>query len=128
MAALADTGLSVAPDYKGLLEMAEMIGEPLEPREKRIARAHFGPDREVYAILPRGNLKTTLAAKIGLHHLLTVPGAAVTIGAASRDQARIAFERMKGFAQHPVLEDHIVVRHLGCGTRPTTNCGCCAWS
>ncbi|MGZ4172658.1 MAG: terminase large subunit domain-containing protein, partial [Solirubrobacteraceae bacterium] len=49
---------------------------------------------------------------IGLHHLLTVPGAAVTIGAASRDQARIAFERMKGFAQHPALEDLIVVRHL----------------
>ena len=56
----------------------------MEPHEKRIARAHFGDQREVYAILPRGNLKTTLAAKIGLHHLLTVPNAAVTIGAASQ--------------------------------------------
>jgi phage terminase large subunit-like protein len=111
MAALADTAI-VKPGLSGLLELAEMIGEPLEPHEKRIARAHFGGEREVYAILPRGNLKTTLAAKIGLHHLLTVPGAAVTIGAASRDQARIAFERMKGFAQHPALDDLIVVRHL----------------
>ena len=39
---------------------------------QRIARAYFGPAREVVAILPRGNPKTTLAAKIGLHHLLTV--------------------------------------------------------
>jgi len=38
--------------------------------------------------------------------------AAVTIGAASRDQARICFERMRGFAQHPAVEDHLVVRHL----------------
>jgi phage terminase large subunit-like protein len=112
MAALAETVVIVEPGYRGLVALCELIGEPLEPHEKRIARAHFGSEREVYAILPRGNLKTTLAAKIGLHHLLTVPGAAVTIGAASRDQARIAFERMKGFAQHPALEDLIVVRHL----------------
>jgi len=73
---------------------------------------HFGPEREMAAILPRGNAKTTLAALIGLHHLLTVDGAAVTVGAASRDQARICFERMRGFARHPALEDLLVVRHL----------------
>jgi hypothetical protein len=69
----------------------------LHPRrsQQRIARAYFGPAREVCAILPRGNAKTTTAALIGLHHLLSVEGAAVTIGAASRDQARIAFERMR---------------------------------
>ena len=64
------------------------------------------------AVLPRGSSKTTTAALIGLHHLLTVEKAAVTIAAASRDQARIAFERMRGFAQHPVLADLLVVRHL----------------
>jgi phage terminase large subunit-like protein len=100
------------PGHRGLVAFAELIGEPLEPHEKRIAHAHFGPEREVVAILPRGNLKTTLGAKIGLHHLLTVPGAAVTIGAASRDQARILFERMRGFAQHPALDDQLVIRHL----------------
>jgi hypothetical protein len=36
----------------------------------------------------------------------------VTIGAASVAQARICFERMKGFAQHPALADLLVVRHL----------------
>jgi Terminase large subunit, ATPase domain len=94
------------------LAFSELIGEPLEPHERRIARAHFGAEREVYAIMPRGNLKTTLAAKVGLHHLLVVPGGSVTLGAASRDQARICFERMRGFAQHPALEDQLVIRHL----------------
>ena len=94
------------------MAFSDVIGERLEPHERRIAREHFGPEREVYAILPRGNLKTTLAAKIGLHHLLVTPGGSVTLGAASRDQARICFERMRGFAQHPALEDQLVIRHL----------------
>ena len=56
------------------------------------SRALTSPiEREVYAVLPRGNLKTSLAAKIGLHHLLTVPNASVTIGAASKDQATDLF-------------------------------------
>ena len=96
----------------GLLDLCEEIGEPLAPYQRRIARAYFGPAREVCAILPRGNAKTTTAALIGLHHLLSVEGAAVTIGAASRDQARIAFERMRGFAQHPALEGAFTIRHL----------------
>lgn len=92
--------------------LCEQIGEPLAPFQRRIAKAFFGPSREVCAILPRGNAKTTTAALIALHHLLSVDGAAVTIGAASRDQARIAFERMRGFAQHPSLEGEFTVRHL----------------
>jgi phage terminase large subunit-like protein len=59
-----------------------------------------------------GNAKTTLAAKIGVHHLCSVPGAMVTIGAASRDQARICFERVRGFAQHATLDEILTVRHL----------------
>ena len=105
-------GASIRPGYRGLVSFCEVIEEALEPHERRIARVHFGDQREVYAILPRGNLKTSLAAKIGLHHLLTVPNASVTIGAASKDQARICFERMRGFAQHPALEDQLIVRHL----------------
>jgi len=100
------------PGLAGLLDLCEEIGEPLAPYQQRIARAYFGPAREVCAVLPRGNAKTTTAALIGLHHLLSVEGAAVTIGAASRDQARIAFERMRGFAQHPALEGAFTIRHL----------------
>src|SRR5215218_252100 len=97
---------------RGLRAFCEAIDEPLQPYEQRIARAYFGPAREVCAILPRGNAKSTLAAKIAVHHLLSVPGAAVTVGAASRDQARIAFERMRGFAQHPSIDGLLTVRHL----------------
>ena len=100
------------PGLAGLVDFCDLIGESLHPHEKRIARAYFGPVREVCAILPRGNAKTTLAAKIGVHPLLSTPGAMVTIGAASVAQARICFERMKGFAQHPALADLLVVRHL----------------
>jgi len=100
------------PGLAGLVELCKLIGEPLAPFQRRIARAYFGKAREVAAILPRGNAKTTTAALIGLHHLLTVEGAMVTIGAASRDQARIAFERMRGFAQHPALAGQLVIRHL----------------
>ena len=104
--------MKLAPGYKGLVAFCEAIDEPLLPHEQRIAKAFFGPAREIVAILPRGNLKTTLAAKIGLHRLLTVDNAAVTVGAASRDQARIAFERMKGFTLNPELDGLLKVRHL----------------
>lgn len=104
--------IDLRPGYKGLVAFCDAIDEPLLPHEQRIARAYFGPAREIVAIIPRGNLKTTLAAKIGLHHLLTVPGAGVTLGASSKDQARIAFERMKGFTMHPALDGLLVVRHL----------------
>lgn len=98
--------------YRGLLEFCRSIDEPLEPYLRRIARAYFGESREIAAILPRGNWKTSLAAAIGVHHLLTVPGASVTVGAASVAQARIAFERMVGFTEHPALDGLLTVRHL----------------
>ena len=50
-------------------------------------------------------------AAIALHHLITVPSAAVYCAAASREQARILFEAAAMFAReldHP----NIVVRHL----------------
>lgn len=112
MPALATRPVTVEPGLRGLEAFCESIGEPLEPFERRIARAHFGSEREVVAVLPRGNRKTTLAALISLHHLLSVEGAAVTIGAASRDQARICFERLRGFAQDPAIAESLVVRHL----------------
>ncbi|KAA0275387.1 MAG: hypothetical protein EDQ89_00195 [Acidobacteria bacterium] len=103
---------TIRAGYRGLLDFCGQIDEPLAPYQRRIARLHFGAEREMVAVLPRGNAKTTTAALIALHHLLTVPGAAVTIGAASKDQARILYERLRGFAQHPSLEDDLVIRHL----------------
>jgi phage terminase large subunit-like protein len=103
---------TIRPGLNGFLVFCELVDFELAPYMRRIARAYFGGAREVAAILPRGNAKTTLAALIGLHHLLTVKGASVVIGAASRDQARVCFERMEGFLQHEALEGMVTLRHL----------------
>lgn len=102
------------PSYRGFLSFCDAVGyDQLAPHQRRIARAVFeGPEREVVAVLPRGNDKTTTAALIGLHHLIVTPGASIAVGAASRDQARILFERMSGFAEHPALDGELTVRHL----------------
>jgi phage terminase large subunit-like protein len=70
-----------------------------------------GPNASSSSCSPRGNGKTTLLAAIALHHLITVPRAAVYCAASSREQARILFEAAAMFArelEHP----NIVVRHL----------------
>jgi phage terminase large subunit-like protein len=103
---------AIKPGINGFLAFCELIDFALEPYMRRIARAYFGKAREVAAILPRGNAKTTLAALIGLHHLLTVRGASVVVGASSRDQARVAFERMESFLAHEALEGMVTIRHL----------------
>ena len=89
----------------------ERIGLQLEPFQKRIVKAAEGPEHELLVLLPRGQGKTTLMAAIGLHHLLTVEGAAVYCAASSREQARILFETAGRFArelEHP----NLVLRHL----------------
>ena len=102
-----------APSYRGWLKLARTLGETVEPHQRLIARALIeGPDREVAAILPRGNDKTSTGAVAGLHHLLAVPGSDIAVGAASRDQARILYERLRGYAEHPALTGLTVLRHL----------------
>jgi len=89
----------------------ERIGLHLEPFQRRIAKAAAGPERELVALLPRGQGKTTLLAAIALHHLVTVENAAVYCAASSREQARILFEAAALFTR--TLDDpHVVVRHL----------------
>src|SRR5215207_3875491 len=102
----------VKPGLIGFEEFCEAIGFETAPYMRRIARAYFGKAREVAAILPRGNAKTTMAALIGLHHLLTIRGASVVIGASSVQQARVCFERMEAFLSPPALEGSVVKRHL----------------
>jgi phage terminase large subunit-like protein len=94
-----------------LLELAEAVEYPLEPFQRRIAKAVLGPEREALILLPRGNAKTTLAALMALHELVTNESAKVYFIAASVPQARIAFEAAADFARrldHP----NIVFRHL----------------
>ena len=75
---------------------------PLEPFQRRIAKAMAGPEREHVILLPRGQGKTSLLALVAVHHLLTVPGPRVYVAAASREQARILFEYARDLAPLPV--------------------------
>ena len=104
--------MDFAPTVRGLYRFARELGVELQPFQRTICRAAFGPEREVAAILPRGNGKTSLAALIATHHLVSVPDASVSLGAASREQAAIAFRAMVELAEHPALEGRIAIRHL----------------
>ena len=91
-----------------------MVGLELEPFQRRISTAITGPEREIVALLPRGNGKTSLLAAIALYHLVTVERAEVYAAAASREQARILYEAAARFArelEHPNLVDrHLEIR------------------
>lgn len=103
--------IAVEPGYRGLLSLAEAVGYPLEPFQRKVARAVLGPEREALILLPRGNAKTTLTALVALHHLLSTEDAKIYFVAASVPQARIAFEAAADFARrldHP----NVVFRHL----------------
>jgi hypothetical protein len=101
---------AIRPGLRGFEAFCELIDLPLEPYMRRISRGYFSRAREVVAVLPRGNWKTSLAAAIGLHHLMTTKGASVVIGAASVQQARVGFERMEGYVSSAELD--VTVRHL----------------
>ena len=89
---------------------AASVGLPLEPFQKRIARAIAGPEREIVISTPRGDGKTSLAAVCALFHLVTVEGAAVYCVAASVPQARILYESAAAFARE-LGHAHVVYRH-----------------
>src|SRR4051812_39065614 len=90
----------------------DRVGYPLEPFQRKIVTACFAPERETLVLLPRGQAKTTLAALIAVHHVLTVEHPAVYVAASSRDQARVLYEAAREFASHPSLAGRIILRHL----------------
>jgi phage terminase large subunit-like protein len=104
--------MTFTPGYRGFLGFCAAIGVDLAPFQRLIARAAFGTERELAVILPRGSAKTTTAALLALHHLVTEPDASVSLGAASREQASIAFQVMREAAEHPALAHLVTVRHL----------------
>lgn len=93
----------------------------LDPWQERIIRKIYGdtkPDgtrriKTVFALIPRGNRKTTLGAAMAMLHLgpERVPGSQVVSAAVDRDQARIALEEMKGVVgAHPRLAEAFQVQ------------------
>ncbi|WP_246737854.1 MULTISPECIES: terminase large subunit [Rhizobium] len=93
----------------------------LDRWQDRIIRKVYGdtkPDgtrriKTVFALIPRGNRKTTLGAALAMLHLgpERIPGSQVVSAAVDRDQARIALEEMKGvIGAHPRLEEAFQVQ------------------
>lgn len=88
----------------------------LDRWQERIIRRVYGdthPDgtrkiKTVFALIPRGNRKTTLGAALELVHLgpERIPRSQVMSAAVDRDQARIALEEMTGvIGAHPRLAE-----------------------
>jgi phage terminase large subunit-like protein len=88
----------------------------LDRWQERLIRRVYGdtlPDgsrriKTVFALIPRGNRKTTLGAALALLHLgpERIPRSQVMSAAVDRDQARIALEEMVGVIRaHPRTEE-----------------------
>lgn len=89
----------------------------LDPWMERIIRKIYGPRHEdgtrivktVFAMIPRGNRKTTLGAALTLLHSIgpeKTPGGQIVCAAADQKQARIAFEE----AVNVIREDRRLVK------------------
>ncbi len=100
----------LSPTYRGFLRFCRTVSYDLQPFQKRIAQAHFADEREVVAILPRGSAKSTLAAHLAVHHVLSRGNPGVYIGAASRDQARVIGAMVRVLSQHPAVAPSLVWR------------------
>jgi phage terminase large subunit-like protein len=98
------------PGLRGFYAFARVVGAQLQPFQRKIARAHFGPERETVAILPRGSIKSTTAALIAVHHVLTTDRPGVYIGAASRLQARVIGDMVRELVRHPAISPYLVWR------------------
>lgn len=110
--------------YRGFLRFCDDVAYPLAPFQRRIARLYFATGaREVAACLPRGSAKSTLAALLAVHHVLSTDRASVYIGAAARDQARLIGTIVRRYAEHPAVRDYLTLRHdevrVGGRTGPT---------
>jgi len=93
----------------------------LDRWQERLIRKVYGdtlPDgsrriKTVFALIPRGNRKTTLGAALALLHLgpERIPRSQVMSAAVDRDQARIALEEMVGVINaHPRTEEAFQVQ------------------
>jgi len=78
---------------------------PVQDFQLEIAESFFAEYREIWAIIPEGNAKTTLMAGIALYGGDFAPSPWIPIAASSRDQAEIMFGQATGFVERtPGLE------------------------
>ena len=82
----------------------------VEPFQRTMLEPYFRGARETVTLVPKGNAKTTTTAGVGLYELVTVPESEIIIVAASRDQATIMLDSVRGFVRrNPALGRHVKV-------------------
>ena len=87
-------------DFAGFCEELRLDnGKPfiLEPFQRRILSDYFFGVTQTLVIVPKKNGKTTLAAALGLYHVLVTQDAAAYIAASSRDQAGLVLKQARKF-------------------------------
>jgi phage terminase large subunit-like protein len=104
--------VNFAPTLRGFYKFAAEVGLDLEPFQRKIVRAAFGPQRETLILVARGNGKSRLVGCLAVFHLLTHPRPSAYVCASSRDQASVVFAYARDFARHPSVAERITVRHL----------------
>src|SRR5688572_10130791 len=76
-------------------------GEPmvLFDEQRTMLSDYFAGVRETMILIPKKNGKSSLLAALGLYRLCEYDNVNCAIAAASRDQAMVLFDQMKGFVQ-----------------------------
>jgi phage terminase large subunit-like protein len=101
-----------APSYRGFCRFCRALGVELLPFQRLIARAVLdGAEREVACVLPRGSLKSTTAALLAVHHIVSTPSPSVYVGAGSKEMARVVGTMVRRLAQHDALAGLLTVRY-----------------
>jgi hypothetical protein len=101
--------------FAGFCEQVLILDNGLPMRLEPYQRAMVKPlleerVRESVIVVPKANAKTTTAAALGLHELVSTPEAEVIVVAASRDQATILLDSVRGFIRRrPTLARHLTV-------------------
>jgi len=91
--------------YAELLVLDTNERWPIRDFQLEIAESFFADFKEIWAIIPEGNAKTTLMAGIALYGADFAPSPWIPIAASSRDQAEIMFGQAAGFVERtPGLE------------------------
>lgn len=85
--------------WSRLLRLEDGSAFRLEAFQAKMLADHFAGARELVALLPKGNGKSTLLGALALYHLEFTTEARCYIAAASRDQAGIIFGAAVGFAR-----------------------------
>jgi hypothetical protein len=82
----------------------------VEPFQRTMLAPYFRGVRESLSILPKANSKTTTTAALALCELVSTPEAEIIVVAASRDQATILLDAVRGFVRrNPALGRHVRV-------------------